>query len=143
MFGEYTFLVTAIVLGLSIGLSFALFSWWFNKLGEKERVKNNYDINQKADEAALRLVKAIDSRIYRRLLQAGVAKGWSRYKHLKTGNYYDFLLKGKHEATGKDVAIYSNIDTNEVWVRLYDEFMDEKRFVEVKGEDNEYKSRSD
>ena len=56
------------------------------------------------------------------------------YRHFK-GHMYKVLCIGKDSETLKEVVIYRNIDTNEVWVRPLDMFsslVDKNKYPEVK-----------
>lgn len=52
------------------------------------------------------------------------------YRHLKTGNVYEKLHEGTHEATMLPVVIYRALRDNTIWVRPRDEFYD-GRFLDV------------
>ena len=57
-----------------------------------------------------------------------------KYRHFK-GHMYKVLCIGKDSETLKEVVIYRNIDTNEVWVRPLDMFsslVDKNKYPEVK-----------
>lgn len=56
------------------------------------------------------------------------------YRHFK-GHMYKVLCIGKDSETLKEVVIYRNIDTNEVWVRPLDMFsslVDKNKYPDIK-----------
>lgn len=56
------------------------------------------------------------------------------YKHFK-GHIYKVLLIAKDSETLKEKVVYQNIETNELWVRDYNDFLslvDLKKYPDVK-----------
>ncbi len=54
----------------------------------------------------------------------------SRYKHFK-GHVYEVLCIGKDSETCKDLVVYKNIDTDEIWIRdldMFNSLVDKKKY---------------
>lgn len=46
------------------------------------------------------------------------------YRHEKTGGIYTVACHATYEKTGERVVVYQNVQTDEIWVRPYEEFYD-------------------
>lgn len=59
-----------------------------------------------------------------------------RFRHFK-GHIYEVILLAKDCDDLKDVVVYKNVDTGDIWVRSFDEFtskVDKNKYPDVKEE---------